>query len=479
MSNKQKKHNAFFYFMLDWRKEAEQYGVFFTSLKEVQNSPECSEAWQNLSSYEKQRYRELAKKTKPSNNIKLNCRGEPVEFLKQKEFELAEFNRVMRNYISNTINDSLKNKKLNEAKFYFLHFNWLYITNDRIYVPVEYAIGEFTLQDGIIRYHHKILNIKPKIGYAWQSTETSRNSHKILPEFSGGEKDFRRLYYEFIDFLKPAKINNKYPPLFVTRKIHDGVPSFLDQLANAADCRNTFIIYSIELLFTALRNAALNKQGINAISETVGEREFETEKYAYEKNIECSYHENIDGGSQFCSLSIIRQWSYIICDYSCDWLGIEYRPGFNCAASLSKDYLYDKYEYIAMKSGQFDDAIEIPKNYRQETFGKIEEVKEEVEEEESSKCRENRNQVQRIDNYKNMEPQFPVSSPIKFERPLRLPNTQSLALAAADTENISNKIQIGDITDMKNRIARGRARVLSRSIFTKCGIGRGHGGFSE
>ncbi|XP_043491498.1 protein maelstrom-like [Polistes fuscatus] len=361
MPNKQKKRNAFYYFMLDWRNKAEKSGVFFTSLKEVQNSPECSEAWQNLSSYEKQHYNDLAKKTKPSNNYKLNCLGEPIEFVKQKEHELAEFNRVMRNYISNTINDNLRNKKLNKVKFYFLHFNWLYITNDRIYVPVEYAIGEFTLQDGITRFHHKILNIKPKIGYAWQSTETSRNSHKILPEFSGGEKDFRRLYFEFIDFLNPGKINNEYPPLFVTRKIYDGVPSFLDQLANAADCTNTFIIYSIELLFTALRNAALDRRGINAISETVGEREFGTEKYAYEKNIECSYHENIDGGSQFCSLSLIRQWSYIICDYSCDGLGIEYRPGFNCAASLSKDYLYNKYEDITLKSAQFDDAIEFSK----------------------------------------------------------------------------------------------------------------------
>ncbi|XP_014607731.1 PREDICTED: protein maelstrom-like [Polistes canadensis] len=451
MPNKRKKRNAFFYFMLDWRKKVEKCGMFFASLKEVQNSPECSEAWQNLSSHEKQHYNDLAKKTL-SDNVKLNCRGEPIELVKQKEYELAEFNRVMRNHISNTINDNLSNEKLNQVKFYFLHFNWLYITNDGIYIPVEYAIGEFTLQDGITRFHHKILNIKPKIGYAWQSTEISRNSHKILPEFSGGEKDFRRLYFEFIEFLKPGKINNEYPPLFVTKKIYDGVPSFLDQLADAADCENTFIIYSIEVLFTALRNAALIRKGIDAISESVGEQEFGMEKYMYEKNIECSYHEIIDGGSQFCSLSLIRQWSYIICDYSCDGLGIEYRPGFNCAASLSKDYIYNKLQNKtdnALKSIRFDNPIEFSKIYRQESFGKIKEV----EEEESSKCREDKNKIQRINN--------------------------CLPVAAAYTKNISNENPFADFADLKIRIGRGRAKMLSNSVSPKVGIGRGRNGFSE
>ncbi|XP_015177484.1 PREDICTED: protein maelstrom 1-like [Polistes dominula] len=467
MPNKKKKRNGFFYFMLDWRKEARKCGLIFTNLSEVQSFPECSEAWQRLSIAEKQRYNDLATTNKLSNNYirpKLNCRGEPIELLEQKEKELAEFNRKMRDHISNIINIGLMNENLKKVKFYFLHFNWLYITAEHDYVPVEYAIGEFTLQDGIIRYHHKILNIKPKMGYAWQATETSRNGHKILPEFSGGETDFRRLYFEFIDFLKPAKINDdKYPPFFVTKQIYKGVPSFLDQLANAADRINTFTIYSIELLFTALRNAALNKKGIQAISEFIGEREFGTEKYAFEKDIECSYHENIDGGTQFCSLSLIRQWSYIICDYTCDGLEIEYRPGFNCAASLLKDFLYT-FENPA----KLDDKIKPSKNCREEVI-----VKTEVKEE-SSKCRENENQIQSIDNYKNKESQV-TPSPIKFERPLRLPNTPSIAVAKTNTKNISDEIPIEDFDNLNIRIARGRASILSRTTFTKCGFLRGRG----
>lgn len=43
---KNKKRNAFFYFMLDWKKDAEARGrKFRNGLKDVQGDAECSQTW--------------------------------------------------------------------------------------------------------------------------------------------------------------------------------------------------------------------------------------------------------------------------------------------------------------------------------------------------------------------------------------------------------------------------------------------------
>lgn len=57
------------------------------------------------------------------------------------------------------------------------------------------------------------------------------------------------------------------------------------------DCENTFTVYSIEFLYTTLRNATLSKkcnpEDFVPIPEAIGEQEFMTDKYSFERNIEC------------------------------------------------------------------------------------------------------------------------------------------------------------------------------------------------
>lgn len=45
MPKKQKSHNAFYYFMLEWKKRQEKEGHVFASFKEVQNDPICNATW--------------------------------------------------------------------------------------------------------------------------------------------------------------------------------------------------------------------------------------------------------------------------------------------------------------------------------------------------------------------------------------------------------------------------------------------------
>jgi len=47
---KNKGRNAFFFFMVDWRKRAEAQGCKFPNgFKDVQADPECNEEWQVMS----------------------------------------------------------------------------------------------------------------------------------------------------------------------------------------------------------------------------------------------------------------------------------------------------------------------------------------------------------------------------------------------------------------------------------------------
>lgn len=39
------KPNAFLFFMIEWKKKQEKRGIFYESIKEVQQNPECSAAW--------------------------------------------------------------------------------------------------------------------------------------------------------------------------------------------------------------------------------------------------------------------------------------------------------------------------------------------------------------------------------------------------------------------------------------------------
>ncbi|XP_046815638.1 protein maelstrom 2 isoform X1 [Vespa crabro] len=478
MPKKQKSHNAFYYFMLEWRKRKEREGHIYANFLEVRNDPACSEAWKDLSPYEKQVYIDLANEKK----LKLTCKGkktnigESVILVKEQERELTEFKLKMRKYIIDHINEGLTNNKLSEYKFYFLHFNWLYITQDKkIYAPVEYAVGVFSLKYGIEKYHHKLIYIKPDLGYTWESLETSRCSHKIPPEFSEGEKDFHNLYMDLIEFLKPDMIDNQYPPFFVINNINKGVQSLLNQLTEAADSDNKFMVYSIEFLYTTLRNATLsrkcNPEDFIPIPEIIGEQEFMTDKYSFERNIECDYHKNIDGGSQFCSLAIIKRWAYTICDYCCHELGIELIPGIHCSFNRMKNILCDKLQNISLNTKRYNDtklcSSEVNRDYKYKVS------KSTIEEESKLKKNKNDKPLTIIDYAKiNESPSSSsVSHSVKFERPLRPPNTKSFAaVVAGSSKNIENQ----DFSDVNTLLAKGRG-LKRTSNMTKYITGRGHG----
>ncbi|KAK2579310.1 hypothetical protein KPH14_008263 [Odynerus spinipes] len=485
MPKKQKGQNAFFYFMLEWRQREEKSGRKFASLRDVQADPRCSDEWKGLSPQQKKVYETMAKQCKPGGMDKKTNVGESLSLVQMEQRKETEFLENMQLYINTTINGSLKNNNLSSTKFYFIHFNWFYITEDKEkrHAPAEYAVGEFTLENGIQRYHHKLVHIKPELGYTWEAIETSRTSHKIPYELPQGERNFYDMYMDLLKFLEPAKINGKYPPFFTGKKLSQGVSSLFDQLTATADHENTFLVYSIESLFAKLHNVALAHRNVDenddpllhGMLDAVGESEFSKDKFAFETNIECDYHKNLDGTSQYCSLSVIRQWAYTMCDYCCEPLDIKRRPGINCPHPKIDDDLTTSLLNMSLNTTVHDSDYE---GLRLGSMTGVTEehrlkVSERTHKEEQGR-RKDPKPLHIIDHSKVKEHQTSASTSTTYERPLRPPNTKSFAVAAAS----GKQGDIPDFGDMNFPSIGGRGVMLKKKPnISKQPVGRGYGGY--
>ncbi|KAL6440558.1 hypothetical protein ACFW04_003217 [Cataglyphis niger] len=337
---KVKGRNAFFFFMLEWRKRAEAQGRKFPNgLKDVQADPECNEEWQSLTKQEKGQYEAMAKQDKVAGQIqnkdKKTTVGESISDLEQKAKETKQAIKDMHENIKFSIDTAINLNILPKSKFCFMHINSFFsiiVDNELEYFPAEYAIGIFSLENGIEDVHHIIVSANIPLGCRRQALETSQNSHNIPVEYQGGETDFAVMYAKLITFLEPRKVVNKYPPLYTTRICFKVVQSVLGKLCDAAQQdRDDFKVYELEALFIHLANEAYKKRTDVEIKfiPVYAERMFTRYNYIHEKGFECSFHKFVDGGSEHCSKSILQQWAWILCEEFCKSLEVKMCPGIH------------------------------------------------------------------------------------------------------------------------------------------------------
>lgn len=122
-------------------------------------------------------------------------------------------------------------------KFCFIHVNWFFtklVDNIIEYFPAEYAVGVFSLENGIEDVHHAIVGVPIPLGYRREAIETSQSTHNLPMECESGESDFGVMYEKLTNFLKPRKIVDKYPPLYTTSTFKGAVHSLLAKLCDAA-----------------------------------------------------------------------------------------------------------------------------------------------------------------------------------------------------------------------------------------------------
>ncbi|XP_011136485.1 protein maelstrom homolog isoform X2 [Harpegnathos saltator] len=335
---KAKGRNAFFFFMIDWKKRAEARGCTFPNgLKDVQADPDCNEEWQNLTKQERGPYEAQAKKDKITSQINANSKktthGECIQLLEQKEIEEQKFIEDMYEYLESTITRAVNHNVLPQLKFCFVHVNWFFtklVDNVVEYFPAEYAVGVFSLENGIEDIHHTIVGVPIPLGYRREALETSQSTHNIPIECPGEESDFAIMYEKLTNFLKPRKIVDKYPPLYTTKSLKGAVQSLLATLCKAANQdEEQFLVYEIESLFKHLADEAYKKREDREIKYTKAYAEYTFTRFThiYKRGNECIFHKYTDGGSEYCSKSVLHQWTWNMCEEFCNPLQVEMKSG--------------------------------------------------------------------------------------------------------------------------------------------------------
>ncbi|KAH0535178.1 protein maelstrom 2-like isoform X1 [Cotesia glomerata] len=325
-----KKKSGFYYFMLDFKKAEEKNGKTI-DLNQIQDDRKCEQEWKALSFAEKKRYNEMAKYKRGGGNSeeKLTGIGESLKLVEKREQERRDYLSRMEVHINNVVSQAYSLGDLQETPFYIIHVNWYYTKtnvedNSVDYIPAEFAVVEFRLNEGIKRIYQDILKIKIETGYTREAMEHSDATHKIDVNNNVPETKFEDLYTKFHDFLtsqdRPSlsASGQKLPILYTTRRIENVVRCFLNRMTEAAGVpHNTFNLYSLDYLFGTLMMHLNDNFPKESNRASLAEAEFDKDAFIFTSNIECAYHRNIEGTSEHCSQSVVTQWGYAICDYCC------------------------------------------------------------------------------------------------------------------------------------------------------------------
>ncbi|XP_017885395.1 protein maelstrom-like [Ceratina calcarata] len=343
MSKKIKGHNAFYYFMLNWR---EQQRTPNRSLKDIASDPKCTEDWKKLDPTHRGEYEALAKDRKIQAQGSINkytTLGESLVEIEEQERQEKELIENMKKYISSVISIGLRHENLESMKYIFIHVNWFYRKqigiNKTEYGPAEFAVAEFSIKGGTENVYHEILNIPIPLGYKGEALAVSADSHQIPIDYADGQSDFRLMYMKLVSFLESNMTGNKLPPLFTTNNLKPAVDSLLLRMCDAAQKPiEDFKIYSIEVLFSEVLNAvSKNIQGESPVPIAVAILEFEKDIFAYTSGSECDFHKFLDNTAQYCSKSIVTRWGYTICDYCCKHLNVKVIEGIHYPACQKED----------------------------------------------------------------------------------------------------------------------------------------------
>ncbi|XP_032688526.1 protein maelstrom 2 isoform X2 [Odontomachus brunneus] len=301
-----------------------------------------------LSKQHKGPYEAMAKKDKVASQIRADNKktslGESIQQLEEQEMAEQKFIANMHEYLESTITRSVNHNVLPQLKFCFIHVNWFFtkiVDNVIEYFPAEYAVGVFSLENGIEDVYHVVVGAPIPLGYKREAMETSQSTHNIPTEYESGETDFAIMYEKLINFLEPRKIVDKYPPLYTTRPLKGAVQSLLTKLCDTAkQDEEQFLIYEVESLFKHLADEAYKKRTDREIKYTAAYAEyvFTRLKYIYKRGNECTFHKFTDGGSEYCSKSILYQWTWKMCEEFCEPLQINMRPGVHFPEETDCNY---------------------------------------------------------------------------------------------------------------------------------------------
>lgn len=487
-----KKVSGYVLFMLDYKKREERRGRKFPNgIKSVQEDPGCGKEWEQLSEREKDRYKQMGKESDMvMKKKKKTGTGECMDLVEREKKRELDFQSDMNQDIENIVMKGVEMQDLAKRKFFFIHSNWFYTrkydNGDFDYFPAEFAIAEFSLENGVTQVYHEILKDDVKVGYTREAKETSQETHQIpVPNtLECAEGDYNKMCYKLLQLLKTHKVGGKYPPIYTMKKNNPPVKSLLKKLFESEDlCDETVIVYDLEILLSNLCNANSND---NKFPVVMAEHELVKDTFSFIQGLDCDYHKTLDGTSQYCSMSNVKRWAYTICDCCCEQLDIEMLEGIHYPKkvtfdSLSTDPMASLFNKLSLETQSIKSMTGVSNAHRLAVSGRTE--AEELK-------RRNEKTTITVIKYSSDEPPVQTQAPSftpkpllshvasnsaseEYQRPLRAPHSKSsVAAIVGDTKQHAFNEEDFPSLGVSSGRGRGNRRAMKEQKQTN---GRGRG----
>lgn len=176
-------------------------------------------------------------------------------------------------------------------------------------------------------------------GYAADAKDHSEKTHRLPPPPDAkGDDKYERVYAGILDVIgvRPGETftrDDKQRPCVFTRKEDvEMVESILDQLSHR-EWRETFDVFTLELLFYELKREVGKTIGENPFPQTVTNDLIAQDRYDATPNISCDFHKKEDV-ERHCALSYVKRWVYLLADHICEKIGVELKHQLPANAAL-------------------------------------------------------------------------------------------------------------------------------------------------
>jgi protein maelstrom len=188
---------------------------------------------------------------------------------------------------------------------------------ENYYIPAEIALVEYSLQEGVTRKYHSLIDPGFLYGKTFDAKQHAEFTHNLpLPPHAfgmiynfyfkklnrflkciilTGEKDFGKLFVEIMKFLSPETEGQNFEPpiLFTLKDQVNVVQSIMTSLCNEcfeSDFPSKFQILPLQYLFFTLKEAAstttiTENEPTNSIYKI--DEILERDKYDYQEGIPC------------------------------------------------------------------------------------------------------------------------------------------------------------------------------------------------
>lgn len=320
------KKNAFFYFMIEYKKQEEAKGRKFRGLAEV--TPLAGKIWEKMDAKQREPYIQQANVANNRDNAgKLNSLGIKISEIDKQLHAKAEKVQTIKNLIAERVKSAESRHALEKEVLYVISVAYFGRTLEGEYIPAEMGVVKYCLKDGVMDRMHMYINPgEIPVGAAYSVYKHTNDTHQLpLPPNARGTKSSDEIAQCLLKFISAEE---EIPPLFTDEETLPIVESMLRKMLRNHIKSEMLYVCPLSELFCKLKQAterhSMNKSTFPSV--LMAQHILKMDCYGHAVGISCDHHEE-----KFillhCALSQATRWAYIISKYCCLDMGIECIPG--------------------------------------------------------------------------------------------------------------------------------------------------------